>query len=147
MRQAAFALILLMGVTGCMPLREVTLDAVDGIRPIGLDSGGLGVRADVRVTNPNGQRIVVDEPRIDLLLDGRRIGTATLDDPIVLPARHSGAMNVLFHARLDGGQLAVMGLGMLLGDRPVLRAEGSVRVRSGLLSRRIPVQLEAPLMQ
>lgn len=139
------ALILWLALAGCGTYREITIDGVEAVHLAGMDANGLSVRAEVKVTNPNGYRIRVSEPELDLFLNDTRIGTAVLDTALVVPARGTTLLRVPFHARMEGGPLLVMGLGALLGDRPLLRAEGTVRARAGLVRKRIPLRLEAPL--
>ena len=146
-RSAPVTLLLLLnlGTIGCGAYRDVTIDDVESVHLAGMDANGLSVRAEVKVTNPNGYRIRVSEPELDLYLNDRHIGTAVLDTPVTVPARSTTTVGVPFHAQLQGGPLLMMGLGMLLGDRPLLRAEGTVSARAGLVRKRIPIRLEAPL--
>ncbi|MBK8950751.1 MAG: LEA type 2 family protein [Flavobacteriales bacterium] len=134
-------------LTGCTTYREVTVDGVENVRLAGMDAQGMAVRVEVRVTNPNRYRIHVHDPELDLYLNETRIGTAVLDTPLTVPARSTSTLRIPLHARVDGGPLLVMGLGMLLGDRPVLRAEGTVGARAGLVRKRFPIRLEAPLQR
>lgn len=134
-------------MAGCTAYREVTVEGVEDVQLMGMDPDGLALRVDVRVNNPNGYRIRVHEPELDLYLNGTRIGTAVLDTPLTVPARSTSTVRIPLHARVDGGPLLVMGLGMLLGDRPVLRAEGTVGARAGPVRKRFPIRLEAPLQR
>ncbi|MCC6577848.1 MAG: LEA type 2 family protein [Flavobacteriales bacterium] len=134
-------------LAGCLSYREVTVEGVEALRLTGLDARGLAVRAEVRVNNPNGYRIRLRDPDLELFLDGTRVGTAVLDTPLTVPARATSVVRVPLHARLEGGPLLATGLGMLLGRTPVLRAEGTVHVRAGWVGRRIPFRLEAPLRE
>ncbi len=141
---------LLMGMAslaGCTAYREVTVDSVENVRLAGMDAQGMALRVDVRVNNPNRYRIRVHEPELDLYLNDTRIGTAVLDTPLTVPAQSTSTVRIPLHARVEGGPLLVMGLGMLLGDRPVLRAEGTVGARAGLVRKRVPIRLEAPLQR
>lgn len=119
-----------------------------GIRDAGLsrfDGQGLAGRVMVEVHNPNGYRIKVKDPDVDLYANDMRLGKATLDSTIVLQPRSTALYTVPLHATLQqGGQGALLPLMLtgLFGGRVKLGVKGTVVGKVGLLRKRFPFEAE-----
>lgn len=131
-------------LAGCLGYREVELRAVHDIQVERFDAQGLALRVDVEVHNPNGYRIHVQDPDVDLFLNGRPAGRAELDSALVLEKRSTRRYSVPLHTRFTGGGLLLL-LGSALGDELRVGATGTVTGRAGLLKRKVPFEVEETL--
>ncbi|HCN28320.1 MAG TPA: hypothetical protein DIT64_06025 [Verrucomicrobiales bacterium] len=127
-------------LASCSPYQEVELHEVTRVEVLGLSNQHLALRLDARVENPNGFRIHVEEPEVDLFLNDRFVGKAVLDSALVLDRRRTAVYPVYLHADLQEGSLfAVLLTGALQGEMR-LGAKGTVAGRSGALRKRFPFE-------
>jgi hypothetical protein len=138
---AALSLTLL---TGCLSYREVELRGVEDVQVLSLDKGGIALRVLATVHNPNGYRIQVKDPDVDLFLDGTYVGKATLDSTITLDKRSTRTYSVPLHADLSAGGAtgALVLLGAALKGEVLLGAKGSITGKAFLVNKRFPFELE-----
>lgn len=131
-------------LTGCLSYREVELRAVDDVDVRRLDRQGIALRVMATIHNPNGYRISVQDPDVDLFLDGTYVGKATLDSTLTLDRRATRTYSVPLHADLaTGGAPALMVLlGAALKGEVLLGAKGSVAGRAFLVRKRFPFEVE-----
>ncbi len=129
---------------GCLSYREVALRGVEDVQVERLDRQGLSLRVLATIENPNGYRIQVQDPDVDLYLDGTYVGKATLDSTITLEKRSTRAYFVPLHADLStGGAPALLVLlGAALKGEVLLGAKGSVVGKAFLLRKRFPFEVE-----
>ena len=128
-------------LAGCFGYREVELRAVHDVQVERFDAQGLALLVDVEVHNPNGYRIHVQDPDVELFLNGRPAGKALLDSALVLEKRSTRHYRVPLHTRFSGGGLLLL-LGGALGGEVRVGATGTVTGRAGLLKRKVPFTLE-----
>lgn len=126
---------------GCLRYKEVELTAVHDIRIVSYDRGGVALRAVVQVRNPNGYRIKVMDPDVDLTLDGDHAGKGVLDTVVVLQRRSDARYSIPMHADFSGGGLVMVLRGLMRGHIQV-GAKGTVVGKAGLLRRRFPFEME-----
>ena len=107
-----------------------------------MDGRKVALRVDALVSNPNGFKIHVEEPDVDLYLNDQFIGKGNLDSVLVLDRKSTRVYPVYLHADLQGGPLLLMLLGGAFNGEMKLGAKGTVAGRSGLLKRRFPFELE-----
>ena len=131
-------------LAGCLGYREVELRTVHDVRVEQLDAQGVALRVEVEVHNPNGYRIHVQDPDVDLFLNGRPAGKAVLDSALVLDKRSTRRYSVRLHTQFTGGGLLLL-LGSALGGEMRVGATGTVTGRAGLLKRKVPFEVEETL--
>lgn len=139
------AFVLLNLLAGCSSFKEVELKGITGAELLGMDGERISVRVDALVDNPNGFRIAVEEPDVDLYLNDRFIGKALLDSALVLERRSSSVYPVYLHTDLAGGPMLAMVIMSAMHGRMKLAAKGTVAGRSGTIRRRFPFELEQVL--
>lgn len=129
-------------LTSCSTFKEVELKGITGAELIRMDGKSMAMRIDAVVENPNGFRIAVEEPDVDLFINDRFIGKAQLDSALVLEKRSSMVYPVYLHTDISGGPLlGMLIMGAMQGEMKVA-AKGTVAGRSGSFSRRFPFELE-----
>jgi len=107
-----------------------------------LDLKGVNLTAHVRLENPNGYRIHVKDPDVDLYLNGTFVGKGMLDSSLVLDRRSSRIYVIPLHAEFKGANLLMMMLGGALSGELKIGAKGTVVGQAGLLRKRFPFEVE-----
>jgi LEA14-like dessication related protein len=107
-----------------------------------LDLKGVDLTAHVRLENPNGYRIHVKDPDVDLYLNGTFVGKGMLDSTLVLDRRSSRIYVIPLHAEFKGTNLLMMLLGGALTGEMKIGAKGTVVGQAGLLRKRFPFEVE-----
>ena len=132
-------------LSSCFSYREVIFKGITDLQVSSLDQQGISARAMVTLDNPNGFRIHVNDPDVDLYLNDVYIGKATLDSNLTLDKRASKDYSVPMHATFDGhGTEAMVAiLGAALSGHAKLKAKGSVVGKAFLFSKRFPFEQES----
>lgn len=107
-----------------------------------LDGKGLALTALVKLENPNGYRIHVKDPDVDLYLNGTYVGKGYLDSTVVLPKRSNMVHRIPLHAEFKGLNLLLVMLGSAVNGEATIGAKGTVLGQAGLFRKRYPFEVE-----
>ena len=129
-------------LASCSSYDEVELKDITNVEVLRMDGQQVALRVDALVNNPNGFKIHVEDPDVDLYLNDRFVGKGLLDSALVLERKSTQVYPVYLHADLQGGPLLFMLLGGALSGELKLGAKGTVAGRSGMLKKRFPFELE-----
>jgi|JI10StandDraft_1071094.scaffolds.fasta_scaffold05424_5 LEA14-like dessication related protein len=128
--------------SSCSAYEEVELRDIKEVEVLRMDGRTIALRVDVLVNNPNGYRISVEDPDVDLYLNDTYVGKGRLDSALTLNKRSEQIYPVHLHADLAGGPLLMMMIGGALSGEMKLGIKGTVLARSGMLRKRFPFELE-----
>ncbi|MBK6550623.1 MAG: LEA type 2 family protein [Flavobacteriales bacterium] len=132
-----------MLLTSCLSYKEVVLRDITNVAVERMDAKGIALRVDALLDNPNGYRIHVLDPDVDLYLNEKYIGKGFLDSIVVLQKRTEQVYSVPMHAELKGGSLLMLLLsGSFSGKDVTLGVKGTVVGKAGFLRKRFPFELE-----
>ena len=129
-------------LTGCLSYKEVAMHDIVDVEMHKLDTKGVSLTALVKLENPNGYRIHVKDPDVDLYLNGTYVGKGYLDTNLVLPKRSNMVHRVPLHAEFKGLNLLMVMLGSALSGEATIGAKGTVLGQAGLLRKRYPFEVE-----
>jgi LEA14-like dessication related protein len=130
-------------LTSCLSYKEVVLRDITNVAVERMDAKGIALRVDALLDNPNGYRIHVLDPDVDLYLNEKYIGKGFLDSIVVLQRRTEKVYSVPMHAELKGGSLLMLLLsGSFSGKDVTLGVKGTVVGKAGFLRKRFPFELE-----
>jgi LEA14-like dessication related protein len=129
-------------VSSCSTYDEVELKDITNVEVLRMDGKQVALRVDALVNNPNGFKIHVEDPDVDLYLNDRFVGKGLLDSALVLERKSTQVYPVYLHADLQGGPVLFMLLGGALSGELKLGAKGTVAGRSGMLKKRFHFELE-----
>ncbi len=129
-------------LSGCFSYKEVVMHDVSDVEIRHLDMKGVDLTAYVTLENPNGYRIHVKDPDVDLFLNGTFVGKGMLDSTLVLDRRSSRLYAIPLHAEFKGVNLLVMLIGGALSEELRVGAKGTVVGQAGLLRKRFPFEVE-----
>lgn len=107
-----------------------------------LDAKGISLTALVELENPNGYRIHVKDPDMDLYMNGTYVGKGYLDSTLVLPKRSKMVHRVPLHAEFKGLNLLMVLLSSAVSGEATIGAKGTVVGQAGLLRKRFPFDVE-----
>lgn len=129
-------------LTGCLSYKEVVMHDIVDVELRKLDAKGVSLTALVKLENPNGYRIHVKDPDVDLYLNGTYVGKGYLDTNFVLPRRSDQIHRVPMHAEFKGLNLLMVMLGSAVSGEATIGAKGTVVGQAGLLRKRFPFEVE-----
>jgi LEA14-like dessication related protein len=135
-------LLVAAGLASCSGYEEVELKDITHVEVLRLTGSQVALRVDALVSNPNGFKIQVEDPDVDLYLNDRFVGKGMLDSTLVLERKATRVYPVYLRADLQGGSTMLMLLGGALSGQIKLGAKGTVAGRSGMLKKRFPFELE-----
>lgn len=130
---------------GCLSYKEVVMHDIVDVDVRKLDLKGVDITAHVQLENPNGYRIHVKDPDVDLYLNGTFVGKGILDSSLVLDRRAKRVYEIPMHAEFKGANLLMMLLGGAISGEMTLGAKGTVVGQAGLLRKRFPFDVEEKL--
>jgi LEA14-like dessication related protein len=137
MRLLSYSAIALL-LASCSRYQDVVLHEITDAELISMNAKSIALRVDARIENPNGFRIHVEEPDVDLFLNDRYIGKALLDSALVIDKKTTSVYPVYMHADLAGGPLVAMLITSALSGEVKVGAKGSAAGRAGALKKRFP---------
>lgn len=143
--RSVLAGLLLLGtllLTSCFSYQEVVMHDIVDVELKKLDARGVSLTALVKLENPNGYRIHVKDPDVDLYLNGTFVGKGFLDTNLVLPKRSNMVHRVPLHAEFKGVNLLMVMLGSALSKEATIGAKGTVMGQAVLLRKRFPFEVE-----
>ncbi|MFT3884787.1 MAG: LEA type 2 family protein [Flavobacteriales bacterium] len=140
-------LLLALLQTGCLSYQEVQLVGVKDMQVGRLDAKGVQARVLVDIRNPNGYRIKVKDPDVDLFANNMLMGKATLDTVVSLDPNSTRTYSIPLRASFQGQGMNVLPVLMtaMLGGRVTLGAKGTVVGKAFLLRKRFPFEVEEVL--
>ena len=142
LRLPLFFLPLLFPLTSCFSYKQVELKDITNVAVEKMDAKGIAVRVSALIHNPNGYRIHVLDPDVDLYLNDTYIGKGILDSALVLERKATNVYSVPLHADLQGDLLMLLLFGAMNGGDLKLGAKGSIVGKAFLLRKRFPFELE-----
>jgi LEA14-like dessication related protein len=139
-----YALLFLLPVvlSSCFGYKEVSLREVRSVELRRIDDHGVSFTVEAVINNPNDYRIKARDPDVDLFVNGKPMGKATIDSVLTLDKHSERSYFVPVTAIISGDQLTGIVLAGMLTGRVMLRAQGSMVGQVGLFRRRFPFELE-----
>ena len=134
------ALLLITLFSSCLGYKPVELVGIRSMKITHVDTKGIAATIGVDMHNPNGYKIKVRDPDVDLSINGIGVGKAILDSTVTLNRRSSEAYRIPLRVNFQMDQAGILpGLatGLLTGSIK-LGVKGSVVGRAGLLRKRFP---------
>ena len=140
MKHALLPVLALLLLSGCFSYKPVELVGMRSLKFTRLDTKGISATIGVEMKNPNGYKIKVQDPDVDLSINGIGIGKAILDSTVVLDRRSTQVYRVPLRVdfQLDqAGILPGLATGLLTGSIK-WGVKGTVVGKAGLLHKRFP---------
>ncbi len=129
---------------GCFSYKPVELVGIRSFKVTQVGLKGISATIGAELKNPNGYRIHVQDPDVDLSINGISIGKALLDSTITLRRRSSEAYDIPVRVNFQIDQAGIipgLATGLLSGSIK-LGVKGTVVGKAGLLRKRFPFEAE-----
>lgn len=138
---AFFAMLLMM--TACVSYEEVEIVSIDDVEIVSFSTEKIVVKITATVHNPNNYKIKIVNSDLDLFLNARNMGKATIDDKIVLPkkSKDQHIFTVTSDLKKAGGLIGGI-LTMGLGGGAELRVKGTIKAKAFGIGKKFPVDLK-----
>ena len=102
---------------------------------------GLKVELEAVIFNPNKYKISITDYDLDLMVDGKNMGEATIDRKLVLPKNseksHTFTVSVSFKDLLSGGLGG--GLSMLSQGNMNVGLQGNIKAKAMGVKKSVPI--------
>lgn len=143
-RSLPFCLMIFVVIfSSCGSIEPLSISKVESVNIENYSSGELSLKLSVKVKNPNNLKFKIKDNHLDLVLNGKEIGTAKVKETIIIQ-KHSDDSHVFFvDATLS--KMAFAGIPGLLGiisGKPVeLKIKGNVKIKTLGLSKKYPIEI------
>ena len=136
--------IILLVLSSCVSIEPLALSKVESVQLENFQSGELTLKLKAKIKNPNGFKFKFKDERLDLFINGREIGQASVREPIVIK-RHSDDVHEFFlTATLPKLTFAgILGLVGAFRDKAVdCQIKGDIRLRTLIFNKKYPVDIK-----
>lgn len=140
MKKLLLILLIIPFLTGCLSYREVQLVGIRSLKLTHVDTKGITATVGVEMKNPNGYKIKVKDPDVDLSINGIGVGKAMLDSTVVLKRNSTEVYRIPLRVNFQidqAGILPGLATGLLTGSVK-LGFRGTVVGKAGLIHKRFP---------
>lgn len=147
LRSRAWPILLIVLCTGCFSYEPVELENVLLVELQEMNQDSISVKVVVQISNPNGYRIKLTDPDVNLYINRDTIGKAVFSEDLVLEKNSTKHYTIPISAGFNGkfNQLLIASLGGLLGGSITVGADGTVVGKAGIIKRRVPFKFEEDL--
>ncbi len=132
--------LLMATLSSCITYKEVEMTGVESYKIERFDARGAEIEVVVRVANPNAYKIKVTHSDLDLYLNGKPAGKATIKKKIVMPRQsdmsHSFIIACNF-SELAGGVGSLVTL--FTGGKIVFETSGWIKAKAFGIGKKIPI--------
>jgi LEA14-like dessication related protein len=141
-RVALISLVLSLFVLGsCNDIRNIEIKGVEKVKFQGIENNTVYFLAGINVSNPSGVNFRIKEVNFAAVADGDFLGTLRCDEDTKIVSRKDSVYTVPFSLKLGNIFTGASSLYRLSRKNKVnLDVKGYVRVRSGLITRKIDIQ-------
>ena len=146
---ALTAVVFLILLTGCFSYKPVELKEVSYVEILKINPDSIAVEVTVQIENPNGYRIKLTEPDVDLFVNDKLVGQAVFYEDLVLDKRTDTSYVVPVSAAFDGkfNSIMIASLGGLFGGNMTVGAKGTIVGKAGLIRKTVPFEFEQDLSE
>lgn len=140
------ALTFAVTLTGCT-FHDIEVVEVDEIIVASVKNGEIKGSIELALKNPNSFPVTVQSAAFDIMLGEKKLGEAKLDESFKISANSERTYPVKLSAdvsaALSGGLAGIAA--MLMGSDPTVTLDGTIKARSFLFSKKVPVSFQTDL--
>ncbi len=142
--QFLFILLACFSLFSCIEYKDVNVVDVSDIRIKSLTTSIVEIEFKMQIDNPNNYKISVVDSDLNLFIKNEKIGSAKIQDKIVLPKSSNKKHTVVVETGLSdmlSGALPVL-MGLMFDKNIELQVKGDIRARAKQLSKSFPVDFK-----
>tara|TARA_R110001592_G_scaffold32788_5_gene114510 strand:- start:6014 stop:6472 length:459 start_codon:yes stop_codon:yes gene_type:complete len=142
----SFLLLLLLSFSlySCVEYKDVEVIDVSDIRVKSLTTSVVEVEFKMQINNPNNYKISVVDSDLELFIKDKKIGSAKIQDKIVLPKKSNKKHTIVVETGLSDmltGAIPIL-MGLMFDSNIELQVKGEIRARAKSLSKSFPVDFK-----
>jgi LEA14-like dessication related protein len=131
---------MLMLLVSCGSIKEPVV-TYKGTKASSISGKSMELVLEVDVDNPNRRKIKIKPSWIKVTVNGTPVARATNTERISIDKHNITSLTIPVHANLEDGALGTL-LSNVFKPAVTVRLEGKIRVKYGLIGRRIVIQKE-----
>jgi LEA14-like dessication related protein len=127
-------------LTSCFSYKEIELGDVENVRLNKLSGGGLEIKSDILINNPNNYKITIKKIDADVLVNGQKVGKIELNKKVVLPKKSEQLQTFTINTQLS--DLISAAPTALFGGPVTLQLKGYIKGKVFIFSKKFPLDEE-----
>ncbi len=143
----SFIFLLALSISGCIQYKEVEMVQVTDVGVKNFTKNGIEIEVAMQIKNPNNYKISIVDSDLELLIKKNRIGTANIDNKIVLPKKSNKIHRFIIKTTLKdmaSNTLPIL-ISVLSGGHIELQVKGDIKAKAKGIGKRIPVDFKEKL--
>lgn len=132
-----FSILVFLG--SCASWQSPEIEKFNGIKKVKVKSRSLTFTLSADVMNPNKKRLTLYESHIDLIIENKKIGTASNLEPFTLKKNTTTSVSCPFKIETEKGALFRLAA-FTLKDSVRIELKGDLTVKSGIFKKTIPIK-------
>jgi len=132
-----FSILVFLG--SCASWESPEIEKFKGIKKVKVKSRTLTFTLSAEVINPNKKRLTFYESHIDLLIEDKKIGTASNLEPFTLNKNTVTSVSCPFKIETEKGALIRLAT-FTLKDSVRIELTGDITVKSGIFKKTVPIK-------
>ncbi len=130
-------------LTSCFSYKEIELGDVENVRLNKASNGGLEIKSDMLINNPNNYKIKIKKLDADVLVNGKKVGKIELNKKVVLPKKSEQVQTFTVNTQLS--DLLSAAPTVLFGGPITLQLKGYIKGKVFIFSKKLPLDEERQL--
>ena len=137
-------LLIMFSTVGCLTYKEVKVIDVTEVGVKKFTARGLEVEVAMQIKNPNNYNINIVDSDLELFVKGSKIGTATIENKVVLPKKSNQIHRFIIKSSLKdmGNSVLPILMGVLGGGTISLQVKGDIKAKAKGIGKRFPVDFK-----
>lgn len=137
---AALPLMATLILTACGSIKEPELRGIENVRVDKISSGSSTLRLDLLYFNPNKFRIKLKSVKGDAWLEGKKLGSFSLDSAVAISPGSDFTLPVTL--AVDMKRVLSNTITLLLSDEVTLKIDGTARIGKSGININYPLKYE-----
>gem|GEM_PF-6936613 len=131
---------MLLFLVSCQTIKAPVIH-YKGTKATSISGKSMELMLEVDVDNPNRRKIKIKPSWIKITVNGTPVARATNSERILIGKHKTTSLQIPVHANLEDGALGTL-LSYVFKPTVTVRLEGKIRVKYGLIGRRVVIQKE-----
>ena len=137
-----FALfILIISLSGCLEYKEVEVIEVTEVGVKNISASGVNVEVAMQVKNPNKYNISIVDSDLNLLIKGKKMGTAKIKEKVTLKKKSNAIYRFTLQSNfkdIASGGLPVL-MGLMMQPSVEIQVIGDIKAQAKGFSKKVPI--------
>ena len=136
-----FLVCVFLSTTSCLTYKDVEIKGIRGVKVANFSKTGIDAEIQVQVSNPNNYKITVVASDLDLSINKKAMGKASIANKIVLPKNseeiHTLKIKATYRDSAEGGLLSLFSL--ITAKSIDLGVKGTIKAKAFLIHKKIDI--------